>query len=268
MARNVLWSLLLVLAGTGFFAVPSNAQSSVGILDHYTLLPRYSTLQQSGGFAGRQTDYLLTGKYDLLRSASAGAKFQNAEVWGSIISPYPTTAMVFDIDRLLNLEGLQGQALPVAAPFDVYEFTGKIADGSSIRLYGSFIGPWMYLRGSTTPPPNTADYFTYQLKALARTRPFADANNDGAVDAADYVMLRTNAAAMSSSQPTLDDWFQQFGETVPDLNAYDAMLSAAVGSLAPAAAVPEPSLCAIALLGFSALIAQRRRVWHTLLTMC
>lgn len=260
MARNVLWSLLLAFAGIGLFAVPGSAQSSVDNLGHYRLLPRYSTLQQSGGFAGRETDYLLSGKYDVLRSAPSGAKFKNAEVWGSVISPYPTVAMVFDIDTLLNLEGLQGQALPVAAPFDVYEFTGKIADGSSIRLYGSFIGPWMYLRGSTTPPPNAADYFTYQLKVLARTRPFADANNDGTVDAADYVMLRPNATALSADQPNLVDWFQQYGETIPDLNAYDAMLSAAVGSLAPAAAVPEPSLCVIAVLGLLAFRAQRRRV--------
>lgn len=260
MARNVLWSLLLGFAGSGFFAIHSSAQTSVGSLDHYTLLPRYSMLQQSGGIAGRETDYLLTGKYDLLRSASEGAKFENAQVWGSIISPYPTAAVVFDIDKLLNLEGLKGQALPVAAPFDVYEFTGKISDGSPIRLYGSFIGPWMYLRGGTTPPPNTADYFTYQLKALARTRPFADANDDGTVDAADYVMMRIRAAALSNDSASLSDWFEQFGESVPNLNAYDAMLSAAVGGLAPAATVPEPATRMVAVLGVLSLMMMRRRL--------
>lgn len=251
MLRNVFSSLLLAVVAALSCGSAIRAQGSTAKVGHYTLLPRQSTLHQSGGFAGREVNYLLTGKYDVVLGTGSpvAANFDNAEVWGAVISPYPTPAVAYDIDQILNLEGLHGQALPVAAPFDVYEFTGKIADGSSIHLFGSVIGPWMYLRGGTTPPPNTADYFTYQLKALARTRPFADANNDGTVDAADYVAMRNNAASLGAEQATLNDWFDQYGESIPDVTAYDTMLSAAVGTLATTAAVPEPGMLNAMIMG-------------------
>ena len=116
----------------------------------------------------------------------------------------------------------------------------------------------MYLRGGTEPPQGSADYFTYDIRALARSRPFADLNDDGSVNAADYVMLRKNASAASADVATHADWIQQFGETVPDLGAYDAMMSAALGSLA-VDAVPEPASIALVLTGGILLFGWRRR---------
>jgi len=74
---------------------------------------------------------------------------------------------------------------PVAAPFDVYQFDGTTQDGSSVKLIAAEIGPWLRLRGETTPPPGSADFFSYELRAVARRVPFADFTQDDAVDRAD-----------------------------------------------------------------------------------
>lgn len=241
MNRVYLAILLPALVGC-WLTSAARAQDPAQILDHYRLLPRHCTLQQTGGIAGFDLKYRLIGEYDLLHRAGwdAPAKFRNAEIWGSQISDQPVIAMVIDVDQILNLEGLTGQRLPVAAPFDVYQFKGNTSDGSSVNLLASVIGPWMYLRGGTQPPPGSADYFIYRLQALARSKPFADFNDDGVVDGADFVMHRNSGGTAGNSVTAgagLNEWRQQFGESVPDLAAMDMMLSAAVGS---GGAVPEP----------------------------
>jgi hypothetical protein len=239
-----------------------------GVVDHYRLIPRQSTLHESGGFAGFDLDYRLLGDYGFARSTSstttAGVKFVNPEIWGSLISDGPTPAYVIDVDEILNLAGLQGKLLPVAAPFDVYQFQGRAADGSSVNLYASLWGPWMYLRGATQPPPGSADYFEYQLKVLARKGPFADANADGVVDASDYALLRKTAVAGGTDAATgasLADWRAQFGETMPDLNAMDAAISAAAGSSLSTSSVPEPAcwLLLVVATAVSSSYCRRRR---------
>ena len=192
MKRLFFVCLTVVSVTVGLTAKCSVAQEPSEILDHYRLVPRLSTLHQTGGIAGIDLRYRLLGKYDFRHGTgwTAKAAFENAEIWGSIISDLPTPAYVIDVDQILNLEGLDGKALPVGAPFDVYQFRGLTSDGSSVELFAAVIGPWMYLRGATQPPPGSADYFTYHLRALARSGPFADFNGDGVVDAADYVVLR------------------------------------------------------------------------------
>ena len=260
MNRVYLAILLPALAGCCLTSA-ARAQDPAQILDHYRLLPRHSTLQQTGGFAGFDFKYRLIGEYDLLHGAGwdAPAKFRNAEVWGSQISDHPVPAMVIDVDQILNLDGLTGQRLPVAAPFDVYQFKGNTSDGSSVNLLASVIGPWMYLRGGTQPPPGSADYFTYRLQALARSKPFADFNDDGKVDGADYVVHRNSGGAAGSDLTAgagFAEWRQQFGESVPDLAAMDMMLSAAMGS---GGAVPEPGCVLYVVVGGIVLAGARFR---------
>jgi hypothetical protein len=269
MKLAILTFLLLVPAATGLVAQPARAQDPPALLDHYRLLPRLSTLHRSGGIAGIDERYRLIGKYDLRHGTgwTAEASFENAEVWGSIISDLPHPAVVLDVDEILNLEGLKGEALPVAAPFDVYQFTGQTADGSSVELFASVIGPWMYLRGGTHPPPDSADYFTYQLRAVARSRPFADFNDDGVVDAADYTVLRDSGGLGGVGAASSDDvtagagfaeWKQQFGESVPDFAAMEAMMAGMAAGLAAATATPEPAAMWLAIVG-GLLIAGWRR---------
>jgi hypothetical protein len=137
----------------------------------------------------------------------------------------------------------------------VYKFSGETLDGSSIKLYAAVIGPWMYVRGGTTPPPGSADYFVHNLRMVARSGRSADLNDDGVVDAADYTALRDNmhnagGAAVSdlTAGVTYDDWREQFGERVPDFAPIDTMWAGATSGFAAAAATPEPSSALLALL--------------------
>ncbi|HEX2476565.1 MAG TPA: PEP-CTERM sorting domain-containing protein [Lacipirellulaceae bacterium] len=238
------------------------------IVDHFRLVPRFSTLRQMGGIAGIELDYRLRGEYDFRQRLDEHreARFEHAEIWGSLISDLPTPAYVLDVDEILNLEGLKGEALRVDAPFNVYKFTGETSDKSSVELFAAVLGDWMFVRGDTEPPPGSADFFTYHVKWLARSRPFADLNGNGFVDAADYVLIRkaeTSGVAVGSEENgtagvTFADWVRQFGETVPDVRAIEDAIRSATAS-ATVGSVPEPASVSFALLGGVLLTNLRRR---------
>ena len=236
-------------------------------IDHYKIVPRASVLQRTGGFAGVNDLFRLTGEYDFLQEWQGGtptdpllltARFDNAEIWGAQITPPGTyiPAIVLDVDELLNLESMRGELLPLGAPFDVYRFRGFLQDtdatspleNSSIELFTALIGPWMFLYGETTPPRGSADFFEYKIKALARRGPWADMNEDGVVDAADYTVARDHDPAM------LYDWALQYGESEPDTEALEAMMVAAMSN---STAVPEPG--AMGLAALACLAVWRRR---------
>jgi hypothetical protein len=167
---------------------------------------------------------------------------------------------VIDVDEILNLEGLRGTQLLVDSPFDVYRFTGTLPDDSSVELFAALAGEWMFIRGGTEPPPGSADFFEFDIRALARSRPFADFNADGVVDAADYVLARDSS--WSGGEPEtagagLAEWRQQFGESVPDIAKMEVAISAAVASFVSSDAVPEPACLSLAIAG-GVLIASLR----------
>lgn len=265
MRRFFLAYLLVVLVVASVAAQRGVAQDDVSILDHYRVVPQQSTLHKTSSVAGLDSLYRLTGDYGFAHSTlpTIDAKFVNANIVGTPIPPGPTAAAnVIDVDQLLNLDGLTGKLLPVAAASNVYQFQGHAADGSAVNLYASILGPWMYLRGGTQPPAGSADYFSYQLRALARKGPFADMNGDGVVDASDYALLRKSGLADETDAATgasFADWRQQFGESLPDVNAMDAMITAAAGSGLAASSVPEPACMALVLLAGALVGGWRRR---------
>lgn len=236
-------------------------------LSHYHVVPGRSVFVQSGGFAGMTQRYPLRGEYDFLQEWNGGtpttdlqlsARFDNADLRAPLGEMLPA---FIDVDDLLNIENLRGELLPLGAPFDVFRFTGIINDSdaaspleqSSIELYAAKFGPWMYLYGETTPPPHTADRFEYQIKALARTRPWADKNADGVVDIADYTMLRDGGF----DREAYLDWRDQFGESEPDMELMQASLMASL--TVNVAAAPEPASLAL-ILAAGPLALLRRRV--------
>jgi hypothetical protein len=262
MKRLVLVWLSVVLCG--LTAERASAQDPAEILQHFRLVPRLSRLHKTGGFAGVNERYRLMGEYDLSRSNDAPrqATFENAEIWGSLISDGPTPAVVIDVDEIFNLEGLRGTQLLVDSPFDIYRFTGELPDDSSVELFAALAGRWMYLHGGTEPPPGSADFFEYDIRALARRGAFADFNADGVVDAADYVLARD--AGWSGGEPEtsgagLGDWRQQFGEAVPDVAKMETALSAAVASFVSSATVPEPACLGLVFAGGVLVAGLRRR---------
>jgi hypothetical protein len=117
-------------------------------------------------------------------------------------------------------------------------------------------------------PPGSADFFEYELRMVARSRPFADFNGDGVVNAADYTVLRNSGGLSGAGTADADDvtagagyaeWKVQFGETIPDFAAIDATMSAAAAGFGAASVVPEPTAIGLALLGGVLLAYVRRR---------
>jgi hypothetical protein len=189
-------------------------------------------------------------------------------------------AYVLPLDQTLNLSGLTGWQLPVAAPFDVYQFDGTTQDGSTVKLIAAEIGPWLHLRGETTPPPGSADFFEYELKAVARRRPFADFTQDDAVDNADlatwssrYGLKATALDSLAQGDANEDgvsdgadflEWQRQAGEVAPALASLDAMVDAALATLAvngtaSLAAVPEPGSLGLLVIGIGCIVLRRRQ---------
>jgi hypothetical protein len=234
----------------------------------YRFLPRYSVLHELGGIYPREVDFRVYGTYDFVIEPSPldvwppifDASFDDVEAWGS----HPILAYVLPLNQVLNLEGLKGQQLPVAAPFDVFRFEGTTKDGSSVELFASIIGPWMRLRGGTTPPPGSADFFEYTINAIARETPFADFDANVVVDEADLTSWTNFFGRAISVAPSMGDanddgvvdgadflaWQRQLGETKPPVAELDAAMDAALASLsANIAAVPEPSATALVAIG-------------------
>jgi hypothetical protein len=269
MKRNKFLRFVMVCLGVVCVEAGAAAQDLSTNLGHFRILPRLSVLHRTGGFAGVSERLRLSGEYDLemlpLAVFPPHVAFDDAEVWGSLISDLPHPAVVEDVDELLNLEGLHGRQLPVAAPFDVYTFRGEIPDGSSIQLFAAVLGPWMYVRGGTTPPPGSADFFEYQLRMVARSKPSADLNDDGRVDAADYTLLRdANGGGASSFAAaagiTFADWREPYGEEMPDFTAFDNFVAGAASGFAAAGTVPEPATVGIMAFALFALVVLRRRI--------
>ena len=258
--RRLVFTLLL-----GATFAPASLGQAPDFLWHFHLLPRHSFVRETGGIAGVNNLYRARGEYDFLRlwngTGGFSAKFDNAEIWGSRISDDPVIATVLDVDEVFNLEGLRGELIPTMNPLaDIYRFTGFTGDerdSSSVDLFAFQRGPWMLLAGSTTAPPGSADFFEYNIKALARTRPWADMNGDDRVNIVDYTHIRDNLGS-DMGGVTLADWKEQFGEVPPDMDEMEAELLAAIGSgLAAATQIPEPLSIVLVMIGAACLIAVR-----------
>jgi hypothetical protein len=274
----------VALAAVGSLIADSAAAQAPDSIQHYRFLPRFSVLNQSGGIAGFDIDFRVLGTFDFVTRpgetdawpSRTSAKFANVDAWAS----HPVLAYVLPLDQTINLSGLKGRQLPVLASFDVYKFEGQTQDGSAVNLLASAIGPWLHLRGKTTPPPGSADFFEYTIRAVARTRPYADFDDNDVVDRRDLSRWMTrfglNAAAghVSLGDANGDElvdgtdflaWQRQLGEMAPPVESFDAMVDAALATIAAAeapnvSAVPEPTAWVIAVTAGMTITAARRRL--------
>lgn len=280
MMRSLSVASGLVLAwcvGSAALAVPPDR------IDSYRVLPAYSTLTQTGGFAGVDNQYEVRGGYDFLREWTGGtpteplrlgARFSDANLYAPLGGML--TAFI-DVDETLNLESLRGELLaqPLAfTPFEVYRFEGIINDGapasplesSTIELYAVTLGPWMYLRGETTPRPWMADFFEYELRTLARSgewSEFPDRNEDGVIDSADYTLLRD--LVESPALEPVAGWDSQYaglrsayGQRVPSLEGFEAAIATALAQQPSASAIPEPTAVLLMVLALTPGLRSRR----------
>jgi hypothetical protein len=278
-SRSSLAFLLVLAAGIGIcLAGAANAQDGERSI-HYRFLPRHSVLNETGGIYPRDINYRVSGEFDFERRLGPTDvwppqyeyKFDDVDAWAA----HPILAYVLPLNQVLNLEGLTGRQLPVAGLYDVVKFEGKTQDESSVELYATKIGPWLRLRGHTTPPPGSADFFEYKLSAVARQAPYADFNDNDTVEADDLAKWTGGfgSTPIGPSGLQLGDsngdhlvdgtdfltWQRQLGEA-PPIAALDAAMDAALASLAVSvAAVPEPGSIALAGIGMALIAAIRRR---------
>jgi hypothetical protein len=264
---NIRSSLRLTAACALIAACPQTADAEFfpSRTFHYQFLPRASVLNQSGGFAGVDINWRVRGTFDFSITQSPlaisppfhYAEFENVEAWGA----HPHRDELLDLNDALNLEAIiGGQTIYPQQPPRAFTFHGTTGDGSSVRLQAIMEGPWFYLRGGTTPPPGSADYFKFTIRAMARRTPVADLNDDGVVDRNDAASWSTQFGSPLSGADFLE-WQRQLGEAAPSVASMDAALDAAIAASANSAAttVPEPGAMIIAAIAMIVSGGQLRR---------
>jgi hypothetical protein len=230
-------------------------------VDTYRFLPRVSVLHQTGGIAGVDQRFRVRGTFDFRIEQSPlavfpplfNAFFENVDAWAS----HPVLDYVLDVEETFNLEDLVGgQRLDRPRRPNLFHFEGEIEDGSSVDLHVLTLGPWLYMRGGTTPPEGSADFFEYDIRAIARRAPSGDFHGDGEVTAAD---LAEWAKRPDRTGNGFLDWQRNLGDA-PSVDELDAELNAALS--AAVSAVPEPGAAGLLIVAACALgsIARRRRL--------
>ena len=150
--------ILLVVC---IFGQSSEAQTSVYIFD-----PNQSTVVQTGGFAGVHETYPIDGQFRLSVDFGAGKAFFE-QVDANLLEP---TGFLYteDLGELFNMIELDGTVVDDTT----IDFLGKTSDDTNSDIYIrlTFADGLASLSGMITPPPDSADFFIYNLDALARRK--------------------------------------------------------------------------------------------------
>jgi len=151
-------SILLIFLAIYVISYPAKAETSVYVFD-----PNQSTVRRSGGIAGLQKTFAVAGQFRLTVDLEAGiVSFEKVDAnltdeTGSIYGQ--------SLDEIFNMTGLSGTIIDGTT----IQFEGKTADGteSDVSLKLTLGNDSAQLTGSTTPPPNSADMFFYEINAVA-----------------------------------------------------------------------------------------------------
>ena len=129
----------------------------------YVFLSEQSKLVKVGGFAGVHETYSIEGQFQLTIDFDAGTAWFG-QVDANLIDD---SGLLYELSLgiIFNMAELLG---PVVDDTTI-EFVGKTTDGmeSTILLTLSFRGDSVQLTGRTVPPPNSADFFIFELDAAA-----------------------------------------------------------------------------------------------------
>jgi len=131
----------------------------------YVFVPDQSAVAQTGGIAGVHETYSIEGQFRLIidfDTDTGMASFDQVNANLVDESPFLPTQ---SLGELFNMAELIGTVVGDMA----IEFEGKTADGtnSDILLRLTFRDDLVHLIGRTVPPPNSADFFIYELDAVA-----------------------------------------------------------------------------------------------------
>jgi hypothetical protein len=271
-------STLFVLAA--LFGAEAVAQTSddlrrqPDILRHYRFIPRLSSLEVTGGFAGIEQKFFPFGTFDLHTGYQYDprafpsewlpvAKFENVRSW---LVPDGPLDYVWDTDDTLNLSGLNGW-FRRGEPNHLF-FRGLDGQGQPFKLMAVQRGRLLHLMGENDP--GCCDFFHYKFDAFAHLAPYADFNVDGRVDRADLGVLMDNIGKRTEASFEQGDadgdgdvdgddfltWQREIGAATP-LSAFagDSLDDASLST----AAVPEPTTLAVAAAAALFMWLQRRK---------
>jgi len=143
--------------------VSASVQADTSI---YVFDPDQSTVVQSGGFAGVHETYPIEGQFQLTVDSDAGiASFDQVDANLTEPSGFLYTQ---SLGVLFNMTELAGTVVNDTA----IEFRGKTSDDTDtdIVINLSFTGDSVHLTGETIPPPHSADFFYYNLDAVAQKK--------------------------------------------------------------------------------------------------
>src|SRR3954452_1849893 len=181
-------------------------------LRDYAFIPSRTVVHVTGGSPNYNTDLTIAGKFGLVTgydeeiSPTGGvpklvphAEF--VDVHGILYNPLimaPLPLPGWDLDKTLNLSRLKG----TFADPGVLHFNGVDGQGVPIALDATLRGPLLHLTGMNLLPPTCAtctQYIGYKVDALAFTKPYADFNLDGTIDASDFGIWRAAAGLASNA---------------------------------------------------------------------
>ena len=140
-----------------------SSQAAAARTSTYVLVPAESTVVRTGGIAGLVRRYSVKGQLRLTVDSDAGAaSFSQVD---ATLTGEDGVLYAQSLDALFNMAGLAGTVIDDAT----IQFEGKTADGtdSDVRLTLTLTDDSARLAGTTTPPPNSADMFFYDLNAVA-----------------------------------------------------------------------------------------------------
>ncbi|MHC4508282.1 MAG: GLUG motif-containing protein [Planctomycetota bacterium] len=151
-------NIVLALSLLASLAGPARA----GQTSTYVFLADQSTVVETGGFAGVNETHPIQGQFQLevdVKAAVASFGYVDAFLLSPVSSSPPQS-----LGEVFNMTGLAG----VIIDGTTIRFEGTAGDGSTILITLTFLpDDTVTLKGQTTPPPNSADFFVFTLDAVA-----------------------------------------------------------------------------------------------------
>jgi hypothetical protein len=199
--------LLLVLLAICSLGRPAEAEYGDGSdtavsveTSTYVFVPDQSVVVQTGGIAGVHETYGIEGKFHMTVDFDVGiASFDKVDANLTEPSGFLYTQ---SLGVLFNMTELAGAVVNDS----VIEFKGKTADDTNtdILINLTFLGDWIHLTGETIPPPGSADFFEYNLAAVAWKK-----YGGGAGEPNDpYLIYTTEQMNAIGAEP--NDWDKHF----------------------------------------------------------
>ena len=130
----------------------------------YVFRADQSAVVQTGGMACVYWTYSIAGQFQLTVDPNAGtAFFAHVAAKATDDSPLQRT---LDPNQVFNLAALVGTVIDKTT----IQFTGQAVDASAVQLTVALRGDSAQLIGQTMPPPRSADFFLFNLDAVAQRK--------------------------------------------------------------------------------------------------